>query len=139
MDIKQRILARADLADLRAARDLDGLAAALNAEGATSVQSRFVTMRTIVAECDNADTIVAALVATAPAVPTVGEMLNFLRSDSGMDVGHPKTQGRIDALAQAGALTAEQAQQLKVLALQPVVVTRDQVKDAMFNDDGTEK
>lgn len=139
MTIRDRILARADLAPLVAARDLDGLAARLNASAPLVVQSRFVTMRTIVAECDDANGVITALTAAAASVPVVAEMLTFLRSDSGMDVGHARTQVQLDGMAQAGLLTAVQAQALKGLALQPELVTRDQVNDAMYNPDGTSK
>lgn len=139
MDVRAAILARADLAPLVAARDLDGLAAALNESPSLSVQARFVTMRTIVAECEDADGIITALTSAASLSPSVAEMLRFLRSDSGMDVGHPNTQAKLGELATRGAFTAAQAQAMQSLALQPDTVTRDQVNEAMYNPDGTAK
>jgi hypothetical protein len=43
----------------------------------------------------------------------------FLKQDSGLDVGHPATQALLEGLAQAGALLQAEADQLKILALQP--------------------
>lgn len=139
MSIRDRILNSPELQAARSARDLDALAAGLNAQGVTAVQSRFVTMRTIVAECADADAIIRALNTAAPSSPALTEMLAFLRSDSGMDIGHPNAQARVDALAAASALTQPQATEIKNLALLPVVVTRGQVADGMYNPDGTEK
>jgi hypothetical protein len=137
--IRDRIINSPELQAARAARDLDALAAGLNAQGVMAAQSRFVTMRTIVAECDDTNGIITALNAAAPSIPVVAEMLAFLRSDSGMDVGHAKTQAQLDAMASAGVLTAAQTQSLKALALQSVLVSRLDVEVAMYNSDGTEK
>lgn len=139
MNIRERILARPDLDDLRTARDLDGLAAALNVQPAQELQPRFVTARTILAECADGSGILDALTAAAEQVSAVKWALNFLGKDSGLDVGNPATQGMIDQLAAAGVLSAGQAATLKDLALQPIVVTRDQVNAAMYNPDGSEK
>lgn len=137
--IRDRIINSPELQAVRAVRDLDALAAGLNVQGVTATQSRFVNMRTIVAECADADAIIRALDAAAPASTALTEMLGFLRSDSGMDIGHPNAQARVDALVRAGALTAAQAAEVKGLALLPVIVTRDEVEAAIFNPDGTEK
>ena len=139
MSIRERILAREDLAPLRAARDLDKLAAALNAEGLRAPSERFITMRTILGECQHGREIVIALRTAAPADPIVDESVNFLRDDSGFDVGHPNTAQDIDRLVVAGVLKPEWRDELLALALRQVTVTRDQVRIAMFNDDGTEK
>lgn len=139
MTLRDRILARPDLQGALQARDFDTLAAGLNAQAPLVVQSRFVTMRTVVSECDDANSIITALTAAAAQLPVVAEMLRFLRSDSGMDVGHPRTQAQLDEMAQAGLLTTTQAQALKALALQPDTVTPAQVCDALFNPDGTAK
>ncbi|ALK96986.1 hypothetical protein AB595_04760 [Massilia sp. WF1] len=139
MTIRDRILARADLDPLRVARDLDGLAAALNAEGLTVAGERYVTMRTILAECPSGHEIVVALRTAAPADPIVDESVNFLRKDSGFDVGHPNARPDLDRLVAAGVLTAGQRDELLALALRPLIVTRLDVADEMFNPDGTEK
>jgi hypothetical protein len=139
MSIKDRIINSPELQEARKARDLDALAAGLNAQGIKEVCSRFVTMRTITSECSDADAIINELASAAKVSVSVAEMLGFLRSDSGMDVGHPNTQEKIDALVSLGALTEPYGDEMKNLALQPVVVTRDQVEAAMFNPDGTEK
>jgi len=139
MDIRERILARQDLAQLRAARDLDKLAAALNGEGLRAPGERYITMRTILGECAHGREIVIALRTAAPADPIVDESVNFLRDDSGFDVGHPNTAADIARLVDAGVLQAAWRDELLALSLLPVVVTREQVNAAMFNPDGTEK
>src|SRR5438874_2109825 len=139
MSIKDRIINSPELQEARTKCNLDDLASGLNAQGITAVQSRFVTMRTITAECEDADVLIGALMKAATVSPSVAEMLLFLRSDSGMDVGHPNTQTKIDALATNGLFTQAQADEFKNLALLPVVVTRDQVEADMFNKNGTEK
>ena len=142
MDIRTRILARPDLADLRAARDLDGLAARLNAEGLTAPHQRFITARAVMAGCPGGVAILSAL-DQARAHPLVGSAvswaLTFLSQEAGLDIGDPYTQGMVDSLVTLKILTDEQGAALKSMALQPVVATREQVNAAMYNDDGTEK
>lgn len=138
MSIRERILARADLAPLRAARDLDGLAAALNAEGLTALAPRYITARTILAECGTAGPAILAALDAAVANPAVKYAVKFLGQDSGLNIGDPMTQEMIDALSPT-VLTEQQAETLKALALQPILVDRAQVFEAMFNDDGSEK
>jgi hypothetical protein len=82
--------------------------------------------------------ILSALKA-AVALPAVEWALNFLGKDSGIDIGNQVTQGMVDQLAAGGVLTADQAEQLKALALQADVVTQEQVATEMYNPDGTEK
>ena len=137
MAIRSRILARRDLDAMRAARDITGLAAALNADAPLLPDERFVTGRTIMAECDDGAGILAAL-AAASAIPAVEWALKFLALDSGMDVGNARTQAMIDQLAAGSILTVAQAEQLKSLALRRETVTQDQVAAEMYAPDGTE-
>ena len=142
MSIRDRILARPDLAELRAARDLDGLAAALNAEGIKDKQKRFITARAVMAECPGGVAILVALdgARSHPAVGSaVGWALTFLGQETGLDIGDPFTQGMVGTLVTLGILTSAQGDALKAMAQQPVLVSRDQVCHAVFNDDGTEK
>ena len=139
MSIRERILARRDLDALRAARDLDGLADALNAEGLRANASRYVTTRTILAECASGPDIVRAIRTTASADAVVDEALHFLRDDSGFDVGHPATQAIIGQLVQAGAFTQAWADQLIGMAARDVTVSRLEVEFALYNRDTTEK
>lgn len=83
------------------------------------VKSRFITARTVLAECDDGAAILDGLVAASASISAVKWALTFLSQDSGLDVGHPRTQTMIGELSQGGALTAEQAGQLKALAVQP--------------------
>lgn len=136
MSIRARILARTDLDAARAARNLDVLAAALNAENVKSIQPRFVTARAIMAECGVA--ILTALKANS-ADPAISWALQFLGQEAGLDVGDPFTQGMIDQIVAGAVLTAAQGSALKAMAMQPLIVTRDEVNAAMYNDNGTEK
>jgi hypothetical protein len=138
MDIRTRILARSDLDGLRAERELDKLAAALNAEGLMAPQKRFITARAVMAACPDGIAVLDAL-ENASANRAVAWALKFLGQEAGLDIGDPFTQGMVDHLVRTSVLTAAQGETLKAMALQPVVVTREQVNAAMFNDDSTEK
>lgn len=139
MSIRERILSRPDLAALRASRDLDKLAEALNGEELRAPGSRYVTTRTIMAECTSGKDIVRAIRAAASADAVVDEALHFLRDDSGFDVGHPNTQAIVSQLVAAGVFDPAWEIELREMAMQLVTVTRDQVNEAMFNPDGSEK
>jgi hypothetical protein len=135
---RERILARPDLAEARAARDLDALAAGLNEQPETVLQPRYVTARTILAECADGPTILAALDAAAISNTAVKYAVQFLGQESGLDVGNAVTQGMLDTLVPS-VLTKAQADQVKGMAMLPQLVTRADVEAAMFNPDGTEK
>lgn len=138
MSIRERILTRPDLAQARAARDIDALAAGLNQQPALALTTRYVTARTILAECAGGAEILAALDAAAAGSTPVKYAVQFLGQNSGLNVGDAATQAMIDALTPA-VLTQEQADAVKALAMLPAYVTREQVNDAMFNPDGSEK
>jgi|GEM_PF-2772559 len=139
MTLRDRILARADLNDARAARDITALAAALNAEGLTAPKTRFVTARTVLSECADGGAILDALKAAAAGNSAVDWALKFMSQDSGIDAGNAMTRGMVDQLVAATALTPAQGEALKALANAPVIVTQEQVADALYNPDGTEK
>jgi hypothetical protein len=138
--IRDRILARAELDVLRAARDITALAAALNAEvpPVMVAKQNFITARAVMAFCVDGVAILTAL-QSAAANPAVGWALQFLGQEAGLDIGDPYTQAMVTQLAAAGVLSADQAEQLKALSLVPVVVTQEQVSTEMYNPDGTEK
>ena len=138
MDIRTRILARRDLDELRASRNLDALASALNAEELMAPQQRFITARAVMATCADGLNILDALEA-ASGNRAVAWALKFLSQEARLDIGDPYTQGMIDQLVVDSVLTQAQGDALKAMALQAVIVTRDQVNGAMFNDDGTDK
>lgn len=138
MSIRDRILARADLAGAHATRDLDALAAGLNAQPVKVLQPRYITARTILAECPEGGLILAALDSAAAANAAVKYAVRFLGQDSGLNVGDAVTQGMLDSMV-GTVLTQAQADQVKALAMLPELVTRMDVEAAMFNPDGTEK
>lgn len=147
MNIRARIDARPDLAGARAAREIDVLAAALNAEGLLERQTHFVTARAIITlhKTEGRD-IMARLEALKDADIGVRFAVLFLGQEAGLDIGDLDMWSNIDDLvalwhASAGAkgLSDAHGAMLKSLSLQPVLVTREQVRRAMFNDDGTEK
>lgn len=137
--LKAEILANPACADAIAARDLDTIAAIVS-EGRTAAQSRFVTARTVLAECGaSGPGILDALEAAAAGNGAVKWALTFLGQDSGLDVGNPVTQAMIDQLTAGGALTGEQGVALKALAMVPAPVSRSEVEAALFNPDGSTK
>jgi hypothetical protein len=139
MGIRERILARRDLDEARKNKDITALAAELNLEGLMVGAERFVTGRTILAECDEGPEILGRLEQAAATSPAVAWALKFLGTNSGLDVGNPRTQTMLDQLAVGGVLTEAQAESLKGLALRPLVITQAQVAEEMYEPDGTEK
>ncbi|QOY96337.1 hypothetical protein IM543_11245 [Massilia sp. UMI-21] len=139
MSIRDRILARPELADLRAARDLDGLAAALNASAPLVSKQRFITARAVLTQCQDGAAILTALETAAPQNVAVAYALRFLGQDAGLDIGDPGAHALLDQLALAGILSEAHIEQLKALARKPDLVTRLDVETAMYNPDGTEK
>ena len=136
MKLRDEILARPDCAAAVDARDLDAIAALVSV-GRTSVQPRFVTARTVLAECGvHGPDILGALEAAAAGNSAVKWAVRFLGQDSGINVGDPATQYMIDQLAAGAtpALSAEQAAALKNLAVQPAPVSRLEVEAALFKD-----
>lgn len=136
--IRDRVNNSPELQEARSTKDLDVLAAGLNAQGLMEIQSRYITARTILAELEDGAEILAALDAAASSSSAIKYALSFLKQDSGLDVGNPATQAMIDQLTPT-VLSTDQATHLKNMALQPIVVTRTQVQQDMFNDDGSEK
>lgn len=137
--IRDRILARTDLNDLRAARDLDGLSAALNAQPELAPKSRFITERGIMAECKDGNAILDALEDAAPSNSAIRRAVGFLKQDAGLDIGAPYTLGMIQQLVAESVIPQDWADQLKALAMAPVLVSRLDVEAAMYNPDGSEK
>jgi hypothetical protein len=126
-------------ADAVTAKDLDVIASIISA-GRKTLQSRFVTARTILAECGaNGPSILDALEAASAGNIAVKWALQFLGRDSGLDVGNPVTQAMIDQLVAGGALTGAQGDALKGLASLPAPVSRSDVELALFNPDGSAK
>lgn len=142
MSLKDEILARQDCAAAVAARDITQIAQIVS-NGRTATQSRFVTARTVLAECSGGAAILDALTAAAssaqPYASAVGWAMKFLAQDSGLDVGNPVTQGLIDQLVLAGALQAAQGSALKAMAVMPAPVSQSDVAEALYNADGTQK
>lgn len=136
--IRDRILARPDLADAHAARDLDAMAAGLNAQPETALQTRYITARTILSECGAGESILAALDVAASASTAVKYAVRFLGQESGLNVGDPVTLAMLEGMVPQ-VLTQEQADQVRALAMLPVYVTRLDVEAALYNPDGTVK
>lgn len=92
----------------------------LNSRTESMVKPRFVTGRTILAECgEHGGAILDALEAVATANSSVKWAVIFLKQDGGIDVGHDATQEMIAQLVNGGALTAAQGNALSALAVQP--------------------
>lgn len=138
MDIRTRVHARRDLDELRAARDLDGLTAKLNEERLLAPRQRFVTARAVRTLPDG-KAILAAFKTARQADADIDLAYTFLMQDAGLDIGDATTLQLIDELVSQSVLTTAQGAQLKSLAMFPLVVTRDDVCFALYNDDGSEK
>lgn len=112
MGIRDRILARRDLDEARAARDITTLAEKLNEE------------------CQPAD---------VPQQVTAAEILDIApHSNVLMDLLRAAAAGE-SVMAQAEALLSEQGLTIMVPGYEPPFITQFDVADAMYNPDGTEK
>lgn len=138
MTLKDEILSNQACADAVARRDLDAIAAIVS-EGRKAIQPRMVTARAILNECADGEPILNALELVAETNGTVKWAVRFLGTTEGLDVGAEKTQSMITQLVQTGALTADQGEQLRGMALKPAPVSRLDVEAALFHADGSEK
>jgi hypothetical protein len=137
--LRSQIHANPAFAEALASRDSWALAAILSA-GRSSIQPRFVTARTILAECGAlGPSILDALEAASAGNSAVKWAVRFLGQDSGLDVGNPVTQYMIDQLVTATVLTADQGAALKGLAIAANPVSAHDIANAVFNDDGSLK
>ena len=93
------------------------LEASLNAKTRTRIVSRFVTARTILAECADGPTILDKLEAAGTQVSAVKWAMRFLQQEGGIDVGHPATLGMVEQL-RGTVLTSGEADQLAALPVQ---------------------
>jgi hypothetical protein len=140
MGIRERILARRDLDDLRVAKDITALAEALNADAPLERGTRFITARAIIAVHQVEGRAILRALRTAATQDIGVEFVNqFLGQEAGLDIGDPDTWANIDLLVGKGALSEAQGALLKSLALAPVRVTQEQVSLEMYHPDGTEK
>lgn len=92
--------------------------AAMNTKNRTRIVSRFVTARTILAECADGATILDKLEAAGAQVSAVKWAMRFLQQEGGIDVGHPATLSMVDQLVAGGVLTQVEGDSLKALSVQ---------------------
>lgn len=69
--------------------------------------------------------------------PGLGRVLEWLKSDGGLDVGSPLAQQMLTVLAQLGVVSADSAAIVKALARVPDPLPEIDVRRAVFADDGT--
>lgn len=112
MGIRERILARRDLDAIRAARDIDVLAAKLNEESQPVLVPARINAASILSNNVHHEVIIAFL-QSAAAGEDVAVRAQELISDDGVEVLEE--------------------------GFDPPLVDRYQVNDAMFNPDGSEK
>ena len=139
MSLRDEILSRPDCADALAARDCGALAEILSA-GRTKVIDYSIGYGTVleVLGAEAGSAFLDGLTALAATSSPVKWALKLL--DRGeLNIGSPATQAQLDALAAGGVFPQVVADALKALALAPDVVTMQQVADAMFNPDGSQK
>jgi hypothetical protein len=92
----------------------------MNAYNYTLPKERFVSARGLLAAYGAAGaTILDKLEAAAASISEIKWALSFLKSDSGIDVGHQNTRTLVDELATNSVLTTTEADQIKDLANQP--------------------
>jgi hypothetical protein len=137
--IRDRILARRDLDALREAKDLDGLAAALNTEVHAVLTESWVDAPGIINRCPSGKSILRKLKAGAGADAIIEMAWQSLVFGKGLDFGAASTLNSIDEMRPALGFTDTEVAELQALGQQPVYVTREQVNDAMYNPDGSEK
>ena len=92
--------------------------ASLNATTRTRNVSRFVTARSILAECADGATILDKLEAASAFVSPVKWAMRFLAQEGGVDAGHPVTLELIGVLEKQGVLTSDEAMQLRNLSVE---------------------
>lgn len=139
MSLRDEILSRPDCADALAARDCGALAEILSA-GRTKVIDYSIGYGTVleVLGAEAGSAFLDGLTALAATSSPVKWALKLL--DRGeLNIGAAATRGQLDALAAGGVFPQVVADALKALALAPDVVTMQQVADAMFNPDGSQK
>ena len=96
------------------------LADMLNAQTHTMVKSRFVSARGVLAAHGSVGAaILDKLEAASASVSEIKWAMSFMKTDSGIDVGHPNTQDLLDALAAGSVLTSTEAELMKEMAMQP--------------------
>jgi len=139
MGLREDILALP--ADLRAQRDTQAIADALNAAGRTKLVSRQVSARTVLAELPISGAVTGAgvldkLEAAGASIPAVKWAVRFLQLETGLDVGHPNTQAMLTVLASANVLTTAEADALKALAFVPDLVSEFEVRQVCFAGNG---
>lgn len=135
-DIKSRVLGREDLVEAYQTRDITRIAASLNAEGRSFIGPRYVTARTVLAECQDGAAILVALESSASLYPAVKWAMGFLSRDSGLDMGNPTTLAMLETLRNDGVLAGAQASELRKMAERPLVVTQLEVAQALYEDNG---
>lgn len=89
------------------------------------IGSRHVNFRAVLAECEGAGVILDKLEAAAANEPDIKWALLGIKSDTGIDIGHPKTRAQVDALVTGGVLTATEGAALKDMA--PVISRAQQL------------
>ena len=93
----------------------DEVALILNTPRFDVIDARRITVDHVLAECDNAGEILNKLEAAATIIPDVKWAMKCL-SGIGLDIGNPKTQVQLTALA-GSVLTIEEAEALKDMAI----------------------
>jgi len=111
-------------------RDDGAIASALSLNRTKQV-SRFVTARTVLAECPDGSTILDKLEAAGQQISAVKWAMVFLLQDGGLDIGHPRTLGMVDQLALGQILTQSESDQLHALSIVEDVITPQDVAKAL--------
>lgn len=130
--------------ELIASRDSQQIADALNV-GRTRVVSRLITERDVLAGYADGPVIADAVLAKIEAFAQSSHQLasvvrrasGWLTPGKGIDIGNQSTRLLLDQMAAGGVLTADEAEKLKSMAVEPDPVSEFDVRCAIWNDDGT--
>lgn len=133
MNIRDRILARADLASALDRRDLDELAAGLNTDPPLTRVETWVDALGIINRCASGKSILRKLKAGAGLDAVIEVAWERLVRGQGLDFGAASTQDSIEEMRPVLGFTDDEMVELRGLGLQPVLVDRWEVEAAMFN------
>lgn len=133
MTLLDQIKALPNAAELIAARDLAGLAAAVSV-GRTKFRKTALGPGSIIAAIGDLDAANAYLDAINSAAPYRHIKTVINRGD--FDMGEPMAQAGVQAMVRLGLLTQAQADSLCALGLEPYPVTERDVMLALYDDAG---
>lgn len=139
MSIRERVLSRADLAAAYKSHDLDALVAGLNIKPDYALTETWVDALGLINRCKTGKSILRKLKAGSSLDAVIEVAWYAMLNLKGLDFGAQSMLDSIDEMAPVLGFTLDELNEMKSLGMQPVYVTRQQVADALYNPDGSEK